>query len=180
MPIYEYYCPDNNKIYQFFAKTLEQGKTIPKCPDNPNYRMIKMVSAFSIGGATKKSADDDATPSTDAESGDPGTDPAEDARLEAAFSELEREMESVDENDPKAMGRMMRRMAELTGEKLDGEMEEVVRKLEEGQDPEKIEEQMGEVLGEPGEDGDDDGMGGFGGGMGGIANATRDPNLYDY
>ena len=49
----------------------------------------------------------------------------------------------MDENDPRAMGRMMRRMAEMTGEKIDGEMEEVVRKLEEGADPEALEEQMG-------------------------------------
>ena len=26
MPIYEYYCPDNHTIYQFFAKTLAQGQ----------------------------------------------------------------------------------------------------------------------------------------------------------
>jgi hypothetical protein len=48
------------------------------------------------------------------------------------------------------MGRMMRRMSELTGEKLDGEMEEVVRKLEEGADPDQLEEQ----LGDPGAGGD--------------------------
>ena len=29
MPIYEYYCPDNHKIYQFYAKTLAQGRTVP-------------------------------------------------------------------------------------------------------------------------------------------------------
>ena len=38
---------------------------------------------------------------------------------------------------------MMRRMAELTGEKLGGDMEEVVRRLEEGADPESLEEQLG-------------------------------------
>ena len=32
---------------------------------------------------------------------------------------MEREMEGVDENDPRAMGRMMRKMSDLTGEKLD-------------------------------------------------------------
>jgi hypothetical protein len=88
-------------------------------------------------------------------------------------------MDSVDENDPRAMGRMMRRMSEISGESLDGEMEEMVRKLEEGQDPEKIEEQMGDVLGEPGEE--DDGYGGGMGGMGGFGRRpSRDPNLYDY
>jgi hypothetical protein len=56
---------------------------------------------------------------------------------------MEGEFSHVDENDPRAMGRMMRRMAELTGEKIDGEMEEVVRKLEEGADPESLEDQVG-------------------------------------
>jgi len=56
---------------------------------------------------------------------------------------MEGEFANVDENDPRAMGRMMRRMADLTGEKIDGEMEEVVRKLEEGADPESLEDQLG-------------------------------------
>jgi hypothetical protein len=193
MPIYEYYCPDNNRIYQFFAKTIAQGQTIPKCPDNPDYRMVKMVSGFAIGGATRKSRED--APAGGEGAGEAGADPmgggpgmdggpgggdADDPRMEAAFAQLEREMESIDENDPRAMGRMMRRMSELTGERLDGEMEEMVRKLEEGQDPEKIEEQMGDVLGEPGE-GDEDGYGGMGG-MGGFGgrSPSRDPQLYDY
>ena len=42
---------------------------------------------------------------------------------------MEKEFSSVDENDPRAMGRMMRKMSELTGGKMGGEMEEVVRVL---------------------------------------------------
>lgn len=174
MPIYEYYCPDNNKIYQFYAKTVAQGETVPKCPDDPDYRMVKRVSGFAIGSNPSKSGVEGS-----ANEGEPMGEAGEgldDPRMEAAFGQLEREMESVDENDPKAMGRMMRRMSELTGENLDGEMEEVVRKLEEGQDPEKIEEEMGDVLGDPG----DEDPGGYGG-MGGMgAPPMRDPNLYDY
>jgi hypothetical protein len=109
---------------------------------------------------------------------------------------MEGEFANVDENDPRAMGRMMRRMSELTGEKLDGEMEEVVRKLEEGADPDALESQMGDAFGE-GEGGDpDDPYGGMG--PGGEAKPpvdpkeprhrfrlrrgapTRDPKLYDY
>lgn len=172
MPIYEYYCPDNNRIYQFFAKTLEQAKETPKCPDNPEFRMIKMVSGFAIRGAQRKSKGDESGPGAPG-GGGPEDSPADDPRMEAAFAQLEREMDSIDENDPRAMGRMMRRMSDLTGEKLDGEMEEMVRKLEEGQDPEKIEAEMGDLLGEDGEGG-----GGYGGGFGGAP--TRDPGLYDY
>ena len=172
MPIYEYYCPNNNRIYQFYAKTVAQGEITPECPDDPKYRMVKRVSGFAIGGASSKSgAEEGAHDAESAAAPDMG-DGLDDPRMEAAFGQLEQEMGSIDENDPKAMGRMMRRMSELTGESLDGEMEEVVRKLEEGQDPEKIEDEMGDVLGDMEDEGG--GMGGFGG------PPTRDPTLYDY
>src|SRR4051812_32457799 len=136
MPIYEYYCPDNHTIYQFYAKTLAQGQTTPKCPDNPKFRLKKLVSAFAItsGGGSDEAAE---------KKPDAAADPVEDAKMEAAMSAMEGEFSNVDENDPKAMARMMRRMSELTGEKIDGEMEEVVRKLEEGADPDSLEEQLG-------------------------------------
>jgi hypothetical protein len=183
MPIYEYYCPDNHTIYQFFAKTLAQGRTTPKCPDNPKFRMQKLVSTFAT---RKRGVKEDTGDSQPEGSGDP----AEDARMEAAMGAMEKEFSSVDENDPKAMARMMRRMSELTGEKIDGEMEEVVRKLEEGADPDSLEDQLGG--GEPGP-GDDP----YGEGMGGEPGPPpdpkerrhrfrarrplrRDPKLYDY
>ncbi len=189
MPIYEYYCPDNNRIYQFFAKTLAQGQTTPKCPDNPAFRMERVMSAFAITGKAeaKKEAPpapaDSEAPAAPHDAGDmggPGGDGPDDARMEAAFSQMEREMEGVDENDPRAMGRMMRKMSELTGEKLDDQMEEVVRKLEEGTDPDKLEDQMGDAFpaGEEGEDGMGGGYGGMGGGFRGAP--SRDPHLYDY
>jgi hypothetical protein len=134
MPIYEYYCPDNHTIYQFYAKTVAQGATVPPCPDNPAFRMRKMVSAFAVTGKHQE------PPS---EGGEAPAEGGDDARMEAAMQAMESEFSSVDENDPRAMARMMRRMAELTGEKIDGEMEEVVRKLEEGADPDSLEEQLG-------------------------------------
>ena len=186
MPIYEYYCPDNHTIYQFYAKTLAQGQTIPKCPDNPKFKMRKLVSAFAVtrGGKTDEAAE------TQPPGGAAG-DPVEDAKMEAAMNAMEREFSSVDENDPRAMARMMRRMSEITGEKIDGEMEEVVRKLEEGADPDSLEEQLGGGGEEAGMDDP------YGEGMGGNepppdpkeprhrfkirrAAPRRDPQLYDY
>lgn len=178
MPIYEYYCPDNNKIYQFYAKTVAQGDSVPACPDNPDFKMEKVLSQFAIGSGAGKAGAEGPEGGGDQPPGAGGeqTDGIDDVHMESALSQLEQEMAHVDENDPKAMGRMMRRMSELTGERLDGEMEEVVRKLEEGQDPEKIEEEMGEILG----DDEADPYGGMGG-MGGMgAPPMRDPTLYDY
>jgi hypothetical protein len=56
-------------------------------------------------------------------------------------------------------------------------METALRRLEKGEDPEKIEEDMGDVLGEwfgkgEGEDGPGGGRGGGG--------YSHDPGLYDY
>lgn len=189
MPIYEYYSPDTNKIYSFFAKTLAQGKLIPRCPDNPKARMVKLVSGFAIGGGKQKPDDTAATGITPPA----GTDAADDARMEAAMGAMEREFSSMDENDPRAMARMMRRMAELSGEKLDEPMEEAVRKLEEGADPDSLEEQLGDAFGPEG--GADDP---YGDGPAPDAGKTpepkegrakhkvrrappqRDPQLYDY
>ena len=198
MPIYEYYCPNNHRIYQFFAKTLAQGQTVPKCPDNAVWPMEKIMSPFAFTGRTKKSpggagAEADPGPG-DAPPGGSG-DPAEDARMEAAMGAMEGEFANLDENDPRAMGRMMRRMSELTGEKLDGEMEEVVRKLEEGADPDQLEGQLGGAFGDEGVPGDD--PYGEGGGPPGESQPkdpqeprprfkvrrgppVRDPKLYDY
>jgi hypothetical protein len=131
MPLYEYYCPDNHTVYQFYAKTLAQGRTIPRCPDDPKYRMERMISTFAIASGGKSEPESAAGPEAADASGD--------ARMEVAMGAMEKEFSSVDENDPKAMARMMRKMSELTGETIDGEMEEVVRKLEEGADPESLE-----------------------------------------
>lgn len=192
MPIYEYYCPDNHTIYQFYAKTLAQGQSVPKCPDDASYRMEKLLSPFAITGGGKKEAD-----KGEPAAGGAGADPAEDARMEAAMGAMEREFANVDENDPKAMARMMRRMSELTGEKIDGEMEEVVRKLEEGADPDSLEDQLGggdEAGGMDDPYGEEMGMGGMGGEPGPKPDPKepkhrfkprrtlprRDPKLYDY
>src|SRR5438046_2470724 len=104
MPIYEYYCPDNHTIYQFYAKTLAQGQTIPKCPDNPAFRLKKLVSAFAITSGAAKGEAPEKKPEA-------SSDPVEDARMEAAMGVMENEFASIDENDPKAMARMMRRMS---------------------------------------------------------------------
>jgi hypothetical protein len=131
MPIYEFYCPDNNRIYQFFARTQAQGRTVPPCPDNPKYRMRKAISSFAVVGRPAEGA-----------AGALPVEGPDDARMEAAMGAMEREMSGADENDPRALGRMIRRMAEVSGERIGADMEEVVRKLEEGADPDSLDPQL--------------------------------------
>ena len=47
-------------------------------------------------------------------------------------------MDDFDENDPRAMARLMRQMGEEAGEDLDPEMEHVISRLEAGDDPESV------------------------------------------
>lgn len=98
-------------------------------------------------------------------------DPTQEAKMEKAIRILEKEMAGVDEEhpDPRQLGRLMRRMSEITEEKMPEEMTEAVKRLESGEDPEKIEEDLGDLFG----DGEHNAGCGYGGPM-------RDPGLYDF
>lgn len=181
MPIYEFYSPDTHKVYSFFARSLKSGELLPRCPDNPKARMERCVSSFAVTGRAKEKEED------------AGMDP-EDPRMEAAMAQLEREMSGMDEEnpDPRQLGHLMRRMSELTGEKLPGEMEEMVRRLELGEDPDKLEEEYGDAFDDEGMFGGEDGAPGAGEegakeSPGGLARflrrrraPARDPQLYEW
>ena len=57
----------------------------------------------------------------------------------------------LDENDPRSLGRFMRRMADEAGEDVGPEFDEIIGRLERGDDPERIEQEMGDMLGEAAE-----------------------------
>lgn len=178
MPIYEYYSPDTNKVYSFFARSLGDRERLPRCPDNAEARMERLVSAFAVTGRAKEAPEG------------VGEGDMDDPRMEAAMAQLEREMAGMDEEnpDPRQMGRMMRRMSELTGERLPGEMEEMVRRLELGEDPDKLEEEFGDAFDEEGMmgEGEAGGEDGPGEGRGTVRRwlrrhraPRRDPQLYE-
>ena len=140
VPIYEYYCPENNTIYSFLAKSISQGSRIPRCPDNPAFTMRKQLSAFAVTGATKKGENGSA-----GADGDAGM---EDPQVMEAMASLEQEMSGIDEDnpDPRQLGYFMRKMTDLTGQKLPDTMEEMVRRMEAGEDPEQLEDEFGDAL----------------------------------
>lgn len=108
--------------------------------------------------------------------GEPSMPDFDDPKIARAMNELERDMDSLDENNPKHMAYMMKKMKDvMPAGTMPKEMDEAIKRLEKGEDPEKIEEDMGDVLGMGGEE-DEMGMGGHGGGGG----YSRDSGLYDY
>lgn len=67
--------------------------------------------------------------------------------------------DDLDENDPRSMGRFMRKMAEESGEEMPPEFGEVVSRLERGDSPEDIERTMPELSDMAGDEGSGDGSG---------------------
>ena len=62
------------------------------------------------------------------------------------------DLPDLDENDPRSLGRWMRKMSAETGEDLGPEFDEVVGRLEAGENPEDIEKSMPDLMGEGGDD----------------------------
>jgi putative FmdB family regulatory protein len=174
MPIYEYACPKCRVIFSFLSKRLNPDR-LPVCPKCGNKKMSKQMSRFAMTKGLKEPA---AKPAGETEGDEAGMPNFDDPRVERTMMELERDMEHMDENNPKHMAHMMRKMKDLMPPgAVPKELDVAIKRLEAGEDPEKIEEDMGDVLGNfmggPDEEG---GMGGMGGG----GAYTRDSGLYDY
>lgn len=131
MPIYEFYCDPCNTIFNFFSRRVntEASPPCPKC----GKELKRQISLFSTVGKAKEPGDDVFA----------GVD---ESKLEQAFTELARDAENFNEEDPKQMAQMMRKLTEKTGMSLGDGMEEALARLESGEDPEKVEQEMGDVL----------------------------------
>ena len=134
MPIYEFYCPDCHRVFNFLSRAVDTTRT-PRCPRCEGDRLARRASAFAISKGRKEEPKPEAPP--------PDVD---EARLERAMETLAGEMDTLDENDPRQGASLMRRLFEATGMPVGGGMEEALRRMESGEDPEKIEEDMGGVL----------------------------------
>jgi putative FmdB family regulatory protein len=179
MPIYEFACPKCRKVYSFLSKRVAPSHT-PACPKCGSKRLTKEISRFAfLNGAPEPAATGDGGEGTDL-SGEPGMEGVgmpdmEDPRIARAMSEMERDMDHLDENNPKHMAHLLRKMKDiLPSGSVPKDFEVALKRLEAGEDPEKIEADMGDVLGDlmGGEDGSGDGGGG--------GSYSKDPGLYDY
>jgi putative FmdB family regulatory protein len=136
MPIYEYRCGNCKRRVSIFFRTFSAVGE-PHCPNCDSIQLTRLVSKV----AAIKS---------------------EDARLDALSDPSS--FGDVDENDPKSMARFMRKMGNEMGEEMGPEFDEMVGRLEAGENPEEIEKSMPGLGGM--EPGGDMGEGGadFGGG----------------
>ena len=134
MPIYEFYCHRCNTVYNFFSKIINTDKT-PNCPRCKRIKLKRQMSVFAKGSGGKDNLG--------REEGMPQLD---DAGVEKAMSMLAGEANKISEDDPRQAADLMRKLSKVTGMKLGPGMEEALRRLEEGEDPDKIEAEMGDLL----------------------------------
>lgn len=134
MPLYELYCADCHTIYNFFARRVDTT-TRPDCPKCGRRELERRVSLFAISKGRGESEDEQALP--------PGMD---EEKMMRAFESMAGELDNVNEDDPKQAARLMRRLFDATGMKLGDGMAEAIRRMEAGEDADKIEAEMGDVL----------------------------------
>ncbi|EEF57780.1 FmdB family zinc ribbon protein [Pedosphaera parvula] len=165
MPIYEFACPKCRTVFNFLSKRINPDRS-PVCPKCGNKKMEKQMSRFAMSRGLK---DSDAPTSAEGEAMPDMDDP----RIARAMDEMERDMAHMDENNPKHMAQMMRKMQEMMPPgSMPKEMDMAIKRLEAGEDPEKIEEDMGDIF--------ENLMGGEGAPSGGQGGYSHDSGLYDY
>ena len=132
MPIYEFYCKDCHTIYNFFSRRISTDGS-PDCPRCGLAELVRQVSLFSV---SKGRGDDE----------EGGPDGLDESQMEKAIESMSGEFANIDEGDPKQMARLMRRLYDSTGLKIGAGMEEAICRMEAGDNPDRIEEELGDVL----------------------------------
>lgn len=117
MPTYDFLCLQCGKRFDVFMTYSEYGVKPVACVHCGSTRVRRRMTRVRIARSEESRLEDLADPS--------------------ALDGLE--------DDPKALGRMMRKMGKELGEELPDEFDEVVDRLEAGQSPEEIEKALPEL-----------------------------------
>ena len=112
MPTYDFICNACEKRFEIFLTFSEYGKKTVHCADCESTNVRRRMTKVRIARS-------------------------DESRLESAANDFSG-LEGL-EDDPKALGRMMRKMGGEMGEDLPPEFNDVVDRLEAGQSPEEIE-----------------------------------------
>lgn len=131
MPIYEFYCGNCHTIYNFFSKTINTA-TVPRCPKCHSDTLSRQVSMFAVTGRATEDSDMDL--------------PVDERKLEKAMTLLGSEAENMNEDDPRQAADLMRKLTDMTGLELGPGMAEALQRMEQGEDPDQIEAEMGSLL----------------------------------
>jgi putative FmdB family regulatory protein len=129
MPNYPYICLDCKKRFEIFLSYSEYGSKPVHCPHCKSGNVQRRIGRIRFARS-------------------------EESRLESLADPSN--LDGLDE-DPQALGRMMRQMGREMGEELGPEFDEVVDRLESGQSPEEIEAAIPDL------GGDGESAGSFGG-----------------
>jgi putative FmdB family regulatory protein len=112
MPTYDFICNDCDQRFDVFQTFSEYGKKPVTCAHCKSKNVRRRMTKVRVAKS-------------------------DDARMESMADDFSG-FDGV-EDDPKAMGQMMRKMGKQMGEDLPPEFNEVVDRLEKGQSPEDIE-----------------------------------------
>lgn len=133
MPIYEFYCSRCNTIYNFFSRRINTTK-VPNCPTCGDVPLSRQVSVFAVTGRARE------------EGGEADDLPFDESRMEKAMQMLAGEADKINEDDPRQAAAMMRKLSDATGLELGTGMQEALRRMERGEDPDAIEAEMVDLL----------------------------------
>ena len=131
MPVYEFYCSDCHVIFNFLSRRVSTDRK-PSCPRCNRPNLEKQVSPFAISKNLAEPQD--------------GMPDIDESKMEQAMMALAGEMETMNEEDPKAMADFMRKFSKMTGVALGDHAEEALSRLESGEDPEQVEAEMGDLF----------------------------------
>lgn len=129
MPVYQYRCLNCKKRFEVFVSYKEYGTKSILCPHCNSSEVQRRIGRIRVAKSEESRMDSLTDPSG---------------------------LEGI-ENDPRALGKMMRKMGNEMGEDVGPEFDEVVDRLEAGQSPEDIEKAIPDLEGGAGgmEDGGD-------------------------
>lgn len=128
MPNYEYRCRSCKRRFDIFMTYSEYGSRKVTCPHCESEDVQRKIGRIRFARSEESRLESLADPS--------------------ALAGLE--------DDPKALGRMMRQMSSEMGEEIGPEFDEVVDRLESGQSPDDIEAAMPDLAAGDGGGGFDD------------------------
>ncbi len=133
MPIYEFYCERCNTVFNFFSKSVNT-ETVPNCPKCRDVKLKREMSLFANISKRKDEEVDGDMP------------PIDEAKMEKAMAMLASEAENINEDDPRQAAMLMRKLSDAAGLNMGPGMEEALSRMERGEDPDKIEAEMGDLL----------------------------------